>query len=310
MTQASAKVICDSISPAGDRLTTVEATVWRPLLAEVNTHRIIAKNSASSRAIPVTKTLDRYMSDPALPLVWPKEQKGMQGGDDLTGQDLEDAQDLWYRLYTYVGKEIRDYVDQHPDPSTRLHKSLLNRWLEIGMWQTQILTATSWDGFFWQRCHADAEPHFRAMAKAIEVALEESTPTLVRESEWHLPYWAENGGHESDWDDAESALREGLGSSVIEIAKRCSVARCARVSYLTHSGVRDLSEDLRLYGDLADNRIAAGDVPHASPGDHVATPWEDNSVIVTLPNGRTMGPVPKLGNLNGWAQHRHLELGF
>lgn len=316
MTEASARVIADSITVDGHRLTTVEATCWRPVLAEQNTHRVLSRNSASSRAIPVSKQLDRFVDDPSLPLVWPKEQKGMQGGSGLDGVPLDDAEDLWDDLSTYVHNRISQYVESHPDPETRLHKSMLNRWLEVGLWQTQIISGTQWDGYFWQRCHKDAEPHIRAMAEAIRDARDASDPKILQPGEWHLPYWAENGGHESDWDDASGLVydpvesHEKLDADRLEVAKRCSTARCARVSYLTQSGERDIGEDLNLYGRLTENRVGSEDPPHASPLEHVATPWADNVQSVTLPNGNVMGPLPKLGNHIGWLQLRHDVLGF
>jgi hypothetical protein len=267
-----------------------------------------SRNSASSRAIPVTKMLDRYDSDFAQPIVWPREQKGMQGGSDLEGRALNEAQDLWSKLRWRISDTIREYVEAHPEPESRLHKSMLNRWLEPGLWQTQIISATQWDGYFWQRCHKDAEPHIRAMAWAIHDAREASTPRLLTEGHWHMPYWAEDGGHADDWDNADELAGPDL--PVDEIARRCSVARCARVSYLTQSGERDLTEDLNLYERLTSNRVGSEDPPHASPLEHVATPWPENQQSVTTLNGVSMGPLPKLGKFVGWAQLRHMVLGF
>ena len=93
MLKPSAKIWADSISPRGDRLTTFEVTMHRFVLAEFNTHRTFSRNSASSRAIPVRKVIEQVRSNPALPLEWRAEQKGMQGGDllnaDLVQQNME-----------------------------------------------------------------------------------------------------------------------------------------------------------------------------------------------------------------------------
>lgn len=332
MTEASARIIADSITEDGQRLVTFEATCWRPVLAEQNTHCVLSRNSASSRAIPVVKQLDKFDTDFAQPIVWGSEQKGMQAGPPLEGDDLVDAQALWYSLRQTVSDEIREYVKTHPieGDGVRLHKSLLNRWLEVGLWQTQIISATQWDGYFWQRCHKDAEPHIRAMAQAMKDAMDASEPRLLEAGDWHLPYWGESGGHESDWDDAYDLVIGGalerakadrsieyidVKWDVLEIAKQCSAARCARVSYLTQSGVRDLQEDIDLYGRLTSNRVGSEDPPHASPLEHVATPWRDNVQFVHLPSrrgevDRTMGPLPRLGKFVGWMQLRHDVLGF
>lgn len=313
----TAKVIADSITEDGHRLTTVEARCWRPVLAEQNTHRVYSRNSASMRAIPVYKILDRFVDEFAYPLEWPSEKKGMQGGSELTGKDQQDAQGLWEDIADFIAKNIEHYVNTHPDPATRLHKSLLNRWLEPGLMQTMIISGTTWDGYFWQRCHKDAEVHIRGMAEAIRTAINASKPEEINVGEWHLPYWSENGGHTSDWIDA-MRLSDGNWDKQDDIAKRCSVARCARVSYMNHSGVRSLQDDLDLYDHLVVRKGDNANEPyHGSALEHVATPCSDNAhgIDITsetsLPGDRVrFRNLPKLGNFTGWLQYRHQELGF
>jgi hypothetical protein len=53
----STKILADSISPDGVRLTTLEVVMPRIVLAEFNTHRMLSRNSASSRAIPIEKMI-------------------------------------------------------------------------------------------------------------------------------------------------------------------------------------------------------------------------------------------------------------
>lgn len=318
MTQPSARVIADSITADGHRLTTVEAVCWRPMLPEQNTHRVLSRNSASSRAIPITKNLERFYHDFAYPAEFGSEQGGMQTGPPLEGDDLKDALALWEGLASVVHTRIDRYVKDHPlvdadgnkiEGAFRLHKSLLNRWLEIGLWQTQIITGTSWDGYFWQRCHQAADKNIRLMAQAIQEAVAKSTPTPLAPHMWHLPYFFESGGFEDDWRNVqvESVLREVSG---LELAKRISAGRCARVSNLAQSGLRDITDDLRLYARLADRSEDPTDPPHASPLEHIAQPWPENTQMVTMPNGKTMGPLPRLGNFLGYWQMRHEELAF
>lgn len=310
----TAKVIADSITEHGHRLTTLEVRAWRPVLAEINTHRMFSRNSASSRAIPVKKTLQRFIGEFALPLEYPSEQKGMNGGIELTGEDLQDAKDFWDDIACDIWEKTRAYVDAHPDPSTRLHKSLLNRWLEPGLMQTMIISATNWDGFFWQRCHKDAEVHIRVAAEAMRDAINASKPNELCDGDWHLPYWSINGGHSSDWEGAMTIAGQ-MWDKQDEIAKKCSAARCARVSYMNQDGVRSLKDDLDLYDRLVSTE--GGSIYHASPLEHVATPWAGNSQLVYVPGSvdfmgldTEMGPLPKLGNFVGWCQFRHQELGF
>ncbi len=51
----------------------------------------------------------------------------------------------------------------------------------------------------------------------------------------------------------------------IDALKKVSAARCARVSYLTHDGKRDIEKDIELCDRLWSDR-------HMSPFEHVATP--------------------------------------
>src|SRR5260221_3370646 len=85
-----AKVLADSLSPAGYRLTTLEATFPRFVLAEVNTHRVFSRNSASSRAIPIAKQLRRVLEEPYVPIEFGSNQPSMQPAPSLR-PDKKDA---------------------------------------------------------------------------------------------------------------------------------------------------------------------------------------------------------------------------
>ncbi len=71
----NAIVLADSISPAGHRVTTLEVTFPRFILAEFNTPRVFARNSASSRAIPVVQRIEQIKSDPFVPEVFGKNKR-------------------------------------------------------------------------------------------------------------------------------------------------------------------------------------------------------------------------------------------
>lgn len=271
MSGPTAKVICDSVSPYGVRLTTLEVKYHRFVLAEMNTHRAFSRNTASSRAIPYRKMRDNIMNDPALPLSWPTEQKGMQGGlaldDSIVGSCIEE----WFTaLNQTVVIADKLYV-------LGLHKSVINRLLEPFQYVTSIISATDWQGFFDQRDSELAQPEIREAARAMQKAYDLSSPQRVGRGEWHLPYITS--------DDLEQAYNNGLTKhQTTETFKQISAARCARVSYLTHDGKRDWSADLTLY-----SRLVTAFPPHWSPLEHVATP----------------SPMLEPGNFNGWAQLRH-----
>ena len=92
---ATARIIADSVNPAGQRLATVQVRYWRAVHAELMTHRAFSRNASSSRAIPVRKMLAQVWGDPAGPLHWGANQPGMQAGQELTGWRRSAAQRLW-----------------------------------------------------------------------------------------------------------------------------------------------------------------------------------------------------------------------
>lgn len=71
-TQIKAEIVADSINQQGDRLTSLLITFPRIILAEVNTHRSLSKNTSSSRAIPFRKMVEAIQSDPFIPIAWQK----------------------------------------------------------------------------------------------------------------------------------------------------------------------------------------------------------------------------------------------
>lgn len=265
-----AKVICDSVSPYGSRLTTLEVRFHRFVLAEFNTHRVFSRNSASSRAIPVAKMLDKARHETAFPISYPAEQKGMQGGEELEGEALHEAMELLREIHHHTVEKIQAYVDANPD--TRLHKSVLNRPMEWFLPHTVIVSSTEWLNFFAQRCSPLAQPEIRVAAEKIQEALWESSPKMLKEGEWHMPYMSNQ--------EIEDCYTFGLDP------RQASAARCGRVSYLTQDGVRDPGLDVDMYA-----RLIAADPPHWSPLEHVATP--------------AMEIEQPLGNFSGWHQLRH-----
>jgi thymidylate synthase ThyX len=296
----AAKVLADSVSPAGHRLTTLEATFPRFVLAEFNTHRVFSRNSASSRAIPVAKQLRRLLDDPYVPIEFGSNQPGMQAGPALTGAARDAAEAEWlaarddavrHVLGLITSPEnVARYDDLHacleeaqgslkdPPPEwLNVHKQVANRLLEPFMWHTVIVSATTWDNFFNLRCHPDAQPEIRLIAQKMREACERSVPTRLEPDEWHLPLVGETEREEA--------------ASAEELAK-ISIGRCARVSYLTHAGTRDLAADVALCDRLAESG-------HMSPMEHVARPM----------TSAELEQSEWSGNFQGWIAYRKLIPG-
>jgi thymidylate synthase ThyX len=295
-----AKVLADSRSPAGHRLTTLEATFPRFVLAEFNTHRVFSRNSASSRAIPIAKQLRRVLEEPYVPIEFGSNQPGMQAGPPLGGEKEEAAEGEWLRarddavrrvlgLVTNPGTakgDLLDVLDQveeatraknRPAEWLNVHKQVANRLLEPFMWHTVIVTATEWDNFWNLRCHPDAQPEIRLVAETMRDTAAASEPAELAEGEWHLPLVRPE-------DRGQVALLEDL----IKI----SAGRCARVSYLTHAGVRDLDADIELH----DRLLESG---HMSPLEHPARPLMASELEASEWSGNFRGWQPYRKTISG-----------
>lgn len=283
MSETYAKVIEDSVSHAGDRLTTFEVRFHRFVLAEFNTHRVFSRNSASSRAIPLAKQLRRVEESPALPVSWPAEQRGMQGGEELDESTIEAARRTWLTAGSQASLTAKALGD------LGVHKSVANRLLEPFMWHTVVVTATAWSNFFGLRCNPMAQPEIRVAAEEMRRVYEDSVPRLLGPSQWHLPY--------VDFDTAEEAQHDP------RVLVKVSAARCARVSYLTQDGRRNIADDVDLY-----DRLTEAWPMHVSPLEHPATPAPSNKhevlILDRFSYGRKTLVLPRYGNLLGWHSHR------
>ncbi len=176
----------DSITQYGERLTTFVCTFPRIVLAELNTHKMISKSSASSRAIPVKTQIDRLTSDPFYPVHWGKNQKGMQADQELGEEEIANAKRIWYR----AGRVAVDFAQELMEAG--VHKQITNRLLEPFMWHTAIITATEWSNFFHLRDHKDAQPEIRQIAGMMNELYRAGRPKLIM-SGWHAPFVEEEG---------------------------------------------------------------------------------------------------------------------
>ena len=78
-----AEVVADSIGPNRVRITTMVLTYPRFVHSEFMTHRVFSRNASSSRAIPVKRQIQMIKDNPAIPLKFTMNQKGMQGGPEI-----------------------------------------------------------------------------------------------------------------------------------------------------------------------------------------------------------------------------------
>lgn len=141
----SAKIVADSISPKGNRLTTLEVVMPRYILAELNTHRMLSKNSASSRAIPFRKMVKEVQERPFIPYAWQKDHKGMQGSEYINDDRLTHGS--WLRARNHAIQEA-SMLNQNIEVT----KQLANRLLEPFMYHKVLVSGTEWENFFNLRC--------------------------------------------------------------------------------------------------------------------------------------------------------------
>lgn len=259
------KVVADSTAAHKIRIVSLQLRYWRAIHAEFMTHRVFSRNASSSRAIPVKKVLAQVWSDPAGPVHWGANQAGMQANAELTGWRNKAAKFLWKMAGRTACVFAWGFI------KIGLHKQVANRILEPWQYINVLVTSTEWENFFELRAHPDAQPEIQELARAIASAMALSTPKVLSEGDWHMPYitgdeWESNG---------DAALL------------KVSTARSARTSYLTHEGKPSLvADDIALH-----DKLVVAEPLHASPAEHQATP---------------LGTDEWCRNFRGWRQYRDL----
>lgn len=319
-----ATVLAHSISSVTNKpLITWEIEYPRLILAELNTHRMLSRNSFSSRAVPFMKMLEQLQGEPVR---FGANQAGMQDkGEDHTvwpsvkvpyapNVSITDTpQKVWAvakKLAIAVASAFHD---------AGYHKQVYNRLLEPWQMQKTILSATEVDNFFWLRDDDAADPTIRELARVMREAMVFSIPEVLQPGEWHLPYidWIRTVEGTQKFFINEHGVDRVL---TLDEAIKVSCARCAAVSYRNEG--YGLAKSLDIY-----DKLVGSDKKHASAFEHCGTPMRDDTPIVT-DNTFTVWNKPfypkswedgishvdrqgKLwsGNFCGWIQYRKLIPG-
>jgi hypothetical protein len=142
-------VVTDSIDRRGNRITSVLVTFPRIILAELNTHRMLSKNSASSRAIPFNKMVKSVEENPFIPIAWQKEHKGMQGTEYNT-----EKESVRICIENWLKARNNAIIQAKILNQNEVTKQICNRLLEPFMYHTVLITGTDdgWNNFFDLRC--------------------------------------------------------------------------------------------------------------------------------------------------------------
>lgn len=231
-----ADIVCDSVNPAGTRLTSVILRYPLFVHAEVLTHRVLARNGASSRAL---SRASRRKEAVILPLHWGAEQRGMSADHELSKESIEYCMQRWEEVMAYAHAAHEDFE------RVGLHKQTANRILNSFLPMETLITATEagWVSFLQQRTADDVQPELRYVARMLLKNVAVAVPTELGWGEVHMPFSDDIRDHPE--------------------APLVSAGRCARVSYLNHERGGIPEYDVR----LARRLIRDG---HWSPFEHVA----------------------------------------
>lgn len=296
-----AEIVAHSLNQQGDELISVLATFPRIILAEVNTHRMLSKNTSSSRAIPFKRMVQAIQENPFIPIAWQKEHSGMQGTEYFDRpEDISNRIGIWL---TARDNAIRLATDLGPIAGTT--KQLANRLLEPFMWTTMLITGSreGWDNFFRLRCpfytmgtsdgfykskkdllksypaddsllrdtlywlsinKGQAEIHMMALAEAIWDAKNESTPKQLKPGEWHIPFEDKINIEDliiKNNYDNIDLWEEALNKDKVKI----STAMGARTSYTIVGEEKEINPKTLI--GLHD-RLITQQPPHSSPMEH------------------------------------------
>lgn len=239
-----AEVIAASRNTFGNRITTMLVTFPRMILAELNTHRMLSKNSASSRAIPLAKMIKAVEENPFIPIEWQRNHKGMQG-TELVNED-----DAWHCKNTWlVARDHAVYQAKLLGERYDVTKQLCNRLLEPFMWHTVLVTATEWENFFALRAHKDAEIHMQKLAYLMLDAYNNAHVEQLQPGQWHVPF------------------SYASGTPIADAYLKVATARAAQTSY-TIVGEDEKPSSWEKLIQLHDEKLVPSG--HWSPFEHCA----------------------------------------
>jgi hypothetical protein len=317
-----ATIVADSITWNGVRLTTMELEYPRLILAELNTHRALSRNSASSRAIPFAKMKDNLTGRPVR---FGEANPGMQDkGEDyneLIAARFHTIDDS-HLEYSLACRAEEAWNEAKEDAlfwseaffNAGYHKQVYNRLTEPFQMMKTIMSATEWGNFFWLRDDGAADPTIAELANCMRRARDSSTPLYLHPGQWHLPYVG------YDPDISSHFIQDGEGvPELLELhdAIKVSAARCAAVSF------RNVDYGLEKCKQVHE-RLVGDDRKHASALEHQASPMyaernaarrtEDMNTIYPHTWEDGVSHIDRKGdlwsgNLKGWIQYRKLIPG-
>jgi hypothetical protein len=328
----SAKVIVKTQSSVSKHImVTFEVEFPRPILAEVNTHNALNKNTSSSRAIPVENMIKQVKENTAYLSRYGAANKGMQDAGPHDGL---------INIFNYVAGEWHNggYTAEEAwkiaaDSAVMMAeafndagyaKQVCNRLLEPFQWVKMVISCTDINNFFWLRDHHMADPTIQELARAMKDAYNAAETIVLNPGEWHVPYYNDGVWKATDKKTFMTINRPKYPVDkfgyCLDDALAISASCCAQASYRTLDDTiekaRKVIQNLNLGVDLAEPC-------HASPTEHQGTPIAESFVdgpkainYMPLPSSWQAGITHVMrdgtfgsGNLKGYIQHRQLIPG-
>jgi hypothetical protein len=337
-TDFAATILADSVSPDGVRVTTAEATFPRWMLPELNTHRLItraqfesellaileyelSRNSASSRALPTEKNIERVREHPYKPMTYNARVKGMGVGEEFDELRAMRAEAAWLAAAqsAVMHADILNEIG--------LDKSRVNRILEPFMWHTAIITATELENMFALRCpegdtpdiNFPAQLEFQQLMILLREAMRESEPRQLGRYDWHRPMVDVTrdiqGMQQAGWNiDNLDYENWGTGTTLLDYYLNLAAGRrLARVSFDRHTDEEGIDASIKKARDLPEKA-------HWSPLEHVLRPIADEDLSDVILSQKIMLPVALFdsrgyshqkanmwcGNVRGFIQFRKM----
>lgn len=309
MNNIKAEIVAHSLNTQGDELISILCTFPRIILSEMNTHRMLSKNTSSSRAIPFNKMVEAVDTNPFIPIAWQKQHSGMQGSEYFSESEAYWNIDKWLEARNNAVK-IATLLTNN-----KVTKQLANRLLEPFSWTTMLITGSKegWDNFFKLRCpqyqtpvSQSIEPQYSwkdlinnhgnednlVMMKKMSVI--EKLQLNKGQAEIHImdlaekiwdaknestPKLLEAGEWHIPFEDKIDTYNEMFstftnGERFIDFNEviKVSVALAARTSYTVVGEEKEI--DYQKMIDLHD-RLLAQDPPHSSPFEHCCRALND-----------------------------------
>lgn len=313
MAELTATVVADSITEQGDRLTSMVLSLPHSLLTRLGSYRALSRTTAPGQDSDIISLVSGVLLDGFVPGTSLSDQSreswlhardnaviavlngtiGLDGLSALLRKNVESNRKSWGKTALnaeLISKELTAYVEQ-----SGLEFSSEALLLEPFMWTTVLVSATDWDNLTALARHTEpkeGDTTLNGLAAVVRDALDQSSPNLISEGQWHLPFL-----NDEELTEAREGSKEAQEKLIL-----VSVARSGGISVQSDA---PSSESEVEYANLLLRR------GHVSAWEHAATPaeqsWGAESIVDGLPSWR--GGSSLVSNFTGWTQARKMVEG-